>query len=143
MDYLFRRHYKMQPSASAQPTVAAPLVLLAEPEAEALAVYARHLTKANLLVNICLELSLLIRQVEEVRPHLLVLNPGKDIAEAISILQQVTGTNPGLPVITIGGAIPDHYLDRLMATGVALHLNRSLTQPRDIAVAAKQLLRLG
>ncbi len=147
MEYLFRQHYTLQtPPGSVGPVDAIvpvmPVVLLAEPEPEALALYARHLVRADLLVNVCMELSRLLRQVQDTRPGLLIINPTPDLGAAISLLRQVAAAHPGMPVITIGSAIPDAYLDRLMASGVALHLNRSLTQPRDIAVAARQILGL-
>ncbi len=143
MDFLFRQHYTLQ-APSPIPTVAAgtPLVLLLETEPESLSLYIGHLTKANMLVNVCGELSQLLRQVKEIQPHLLIVNPSHDLKLALAVLSQVASAQPGLPIITVGPSIPDPYLDRLMATGVALHLNRRLTQPRDIAVAARQILGL-
>lgn len=137
MQYIFRKNYTMQNEPSGPP-----LVLLAEPEPEALALYARHLTRANLLVNVCLELSGVLRQIQHASPQLLIINPSADIAYGLVLLRKISSRHPELPIITIGGAIPDPYLDRLMASGVAFHLNRSLTQPRDIAVAARQILGL-
>jgi hypothetical protein len=143
MNFLFRQHYKLQAQQPSQPEAQSePVVLLLEQEPESLALYASHLAKANMLVNVCLELSQLARQVNQIQPHLLIINPTRDINLALAILNQVVQTQPGLPIITIGGSIPDPYLDRLMAVGVALHLNRWLTQPRDIAVAARQILGL-
>jgi DNA-binding NtrC family response regulator len=143
MEYLFRQHYNLQPLPDAiAPDSASPIVLLAESEPEALALYARHLARADLQVNVCMELALLLRQVQDSRPGLLIINPTPDITAAIALLRQIAAAQPGIPVITIGAAIPDAYLDQLMASGVALHLNRSLTRPQDIAVAARQLLGL-
>jgi len=146
MNYVFRQHYTWQ-TPSSDVTLNRgdrnfPTVLLVEAEPEALALYAGHLTKANLLVNVCLELSDVLRQISETQPHLLIVNPSRDLNQALAVLSQVTRLEPGLPIITVGGTIPDPYLDRLMATGVALHLNRLLTQPRDIAIAARQILGL-
>lgn len=143
MKYLFRQHYSLQGAdmkPSKQP--AAPTVLLVEPEPEALAMYARHLSRANLLVNVCLELVNLMRHVQEVRPHLLVINPTPNLRASLAVLKQIQVKHPALPIITVGAPIPDPYLDQLMATGVALHINRYLSQPRDIAVAARQILGL-
>lgn len=141
MDYLFRQHYSLKPKQT-QPAVGSPTVLLAESEAEALAVYARHLTRANLLVNVCLDLAGLHRQVKEVGPQLLVINPSSNLPGTLIVLEQIQSTHPALPIITVGAPIPDSYLDRLMASGVALHLNRTLSQPRDLAIAARQILGL-
>jgi hypothetical protein len=140
MNYIFRQHYTLPRSDAGFSQM--PVVLLAEPEAETLAVYARHLTRAQLSVNVCMELSLVLRQIREVKPHLLIINPMPDLAPAINLLRQVAETYPGLPIITIGLAIPDPYLDRLMAAGVTLHINRTLTRPPDIAIAARQILGL-
>jgi DNA-binding NtrC family response regulator len=143
MDYLFHQHYSLQaPSGPFAPPSASPVVLLAETEPEALALYARHLANASLLVSVCLDLGQLLRQIRAAQPHLLVINPAPDIAATITALRQVAAAHPGLPIITVGAPIPDPYLDRLMATGVALHINRTLSQPRDIAVAARQILGL-
>jgi len=139
MDYLFRQHYTVRQPA---PLSAAPSVLLAESEPEALALYARHLSEANLLVNVCLDLNRLLTNINEVQPHLLIINPAPDLAGTIASLRQVAASYPGLPIISIGAPVPDPFLDRLMATGVALHINRTLSQPRDIAVAARQILGL-
>jgi len=136
MDYIFRQHYNAVSATT-------PVILLAEPEPEALALYARHLTNADLLVNVCMELHQLLQQVRQVRPHLLIINPAPDITATILLLRQVLSLYPDLPIITVGAPVPDPYLDRLMAAGVALHINRSLSQPRDIAIAARQMLGLG
>lgn len=141
MDYLFRQHYSLKPQ-SEQSQASGPTVLLAESEAEALALYARHLTKANLLVNVCLDLTHLHRQVREIEPHLLVVNPSSNLSATLVVIKRIQTTHPALPIITVGGPIPDTYLDRLMASGVALHLNRTLSQPRDLAIAARQILGL-
>jgi hypothetical protein len=141
MNYLFHYHHTLQSPEGAR-TSGAPLVLLAETEPEALALYARHLAQVRLLVNVCLDLSQLARQAAEIRPQLLVINPTSDLSAAIAVLRQVMTAQPGLPVITVGSAIPDSYLDRLMASGVVLHINRNLSQPRDVAVAARQILGL-
>jgi DNA-binding NtrC family response regulator len=143
MDFLFRQHYTLKaPKSPLQAEASAPLVLLVETEPESLALYASHLAKASMLVNVCLELSELQRQVRDIEPHLLIVNPSHNLNLALTVLRQIAKAHPGLPIITVGGSIPDPYLDRLMATGVALHLNRQLTQPRDIAVAARQILGL-
>jgi hypothetical protein len=137
MDYMFTRHYIFNQPAAANNL---PRVLLAEPEPEALAVYARHLSQARFLVSVCLDLDQLLRHVEEAVPHLLILNPGPDLAVTVRLLEQASRRWPKLLVITVGRAIPDAYLDRLMASGVSLHLNRSLCRPVDIAIAARHLL---
>jgi DNA-binding NtrC family response regulator len=138
MDYLFRQHYTMNPGMSVASST--PMVLLAEPEPEALALYARHLSRADLLVSVCLEARRLPYHVQEAQPHLLVINPMPDLALSLNMLEYISQLQPGLPVITVGTAIPDHYLDRLMSLGVSLHINRSLSQPRDIVIAARQIL---
>jgi DNA-binding NtrC family response regulator len=142
MDYLFRQHYSLKPKQSSLPSAQAPTVLLSESEAEALALYARHLTRANMLVNVCLDLGTLHRQVRELGPQLLVVNPSSNLAGTLVVLERIQATHPALPIITVGAPIPDSYLDRLMASGVALHLNRTLSQPRDLAIAARQILGL-
>lgn len=143
MDYLFHQHYTLQQQPDGLPaTPGFPVVLLAESEPEALALYARHLAGAHLLVNVCMDLGQLSRQAQELQPHLLIVNPAPDIVSTIAVLKRIAMALPSLPIITIGSAIPDLYLDRLMATGVALHINRTLSQPRDIAVAARQILGL-
>jgi DNA-binding NtrC family response regulator len=145
MKYMFLNHYRVS-KENAVPQVAHgpdfPTVLLAESDPEMVAIYTRHLNKADLAVILCIEPTQLIRHVTEVRPHLLVLNPTYDPANSVMLLEQVTKHAPHLPIVTIGHAIPDPYLDRIMATGVSLHLNRSFSQPRDLVIAIRQILGL-
>src|ERR1043165_8316284 len=99
MDYVFRQHYTMKaPSEQAQVDV--PVVLLLETEPEALALYGSHLTKAKLLVNICFELTDLLNQVATLEPHLLIVNPSRDLNLALAVLHRVAEIKPGLPIIT-------------------------------------------
>jgi hypothetical protein len=143
MHYTFAKHYSLAnpPPANWRGGPTLPRVLLAEPEAESLAVYARHLDNAKLTVSVCLDLSNLVRHIRETDPHLLIVNPSSDLSLGIRMLEQAAVHFPDLPVITVGAAIPEIYLDRLMGnTGVTLHLNRALSQPSDVAVAAQHLL---
>ncbi len=137
MQYLFYNHYYIEPMNLEN---SQKIILLAEPEAESRALYTKHLASANMLVEICEDLSQLIDKLASFEPDLLIVNPGTNPAHSLVFLQQVKKNQPTLSIITIGYGTPEEYLDRFMELGVSCHINRNLTRPQDVVVAAQQVL---
>ena len=150
MQYLFRQHYSLKPGLQ-QPELkpniliapSAPTqltVLIAEPNPETMAMYKRHLDEDDVAVYLCADITQTGRYVQHIKPKVLVINPAPNLTASLNILKQVMIIQPSLSVITIGSLIPEFYLDKLMSLGVSLHINRSLSQPRDLATAVKRML---
>lgn len=137
MNYLFYNHYYINPMISNQNDK---IILLAEPEAESRALYHKHLLSPGITVQICADLSQLLENLTTLEPDLLIINPGPNPARSLVFLQNIKKTQPALRIITIGYGTPDDYLDRFMQLGVSYHINRHLTRPQDVAVAAQQVL---
>ena len=138
MDYIFRTHYRLTSNSMSKPI---PVVLLAETEPEACAMYRRHLTAgADLEVSVCGSLAALSGQLETLQPDLLIINPGPNLKGSLKFLGRAKRLYPALRIITLGYAIPEDYLDELMQLGVSAHINRYLSRPQDVALAAQQVL---
>lgn len=137
MQYMFYNHYYIEPMIVKN---SQKIILLAEPEAESRALYTKHLIGANMLVEICEDLSELTQKLISSEPDLLIVNPGSNPARSLVFLQNVKKTQPSLSIITIGYGTPEEYLDRFMEIGVSCHINRNLTRPQDVVVAAQQVL---
>ena len=137
MNYIFYNHYYIEPMIF---TRTKKTILLAEPEPEARALYHKYLTSPNVTVSVCGDLSKLLEHLTLLEPDLLIINPGKNPAHSLAFLQSIKQAQPVLRIITIGYGTPDSYLDRFMQLGVSYHINRHLTRPQDIAVAAQQVL---
>lgn len=139
MKYLFYNHYYIEPMIS---TSSNKTILLAEPEAESRALYRKHLSASpGITVTICVDLTQLLDDLTSLKPDLLIVNPGKNPARSVVFLQRIKKLQPALRIITIGYGTPDDYLDRYMQLGVSYHINRHLTRPQDVAVAAQQVLQ--
>ncbi len=138
MNYIFKTSYRLNNSPLPRDSR---MVLLVEAEPEASAVYKRHLTQATgLEVAVCLNLLSLSQQLQDLRPDLLIINPMPNLKASLKSLLHAKQLYPGLLIITLGYAIPDDYLDRFMKLGVSAHINRHLSRPQDVALAAQQVL---
>lgn len=137
MNYIFHNHYYIEPMT---PVTSKKTILLAEPEQEARVLYYRHLSNSDASVILCTDLSTLLEDLTMLKPDLLVINPGENPANSLAFLRNIKKTQPNLRIITIGYGTPDEYLDRFMQLGVSYHINRHLTRPQDVAVAAQQVL---
>ena len=137
MNYIFYNYYYIEPMIFSRTNKT---ILLAEPEPEARAVYRKHLAGPDVTVRICDDLSKLLEHLALLEPDLLIINPGKNPARSLAFLQSIKNTQPALRIITLGYGTPDDYLDRFMQIGVSYHINRHLTRPQDVAIAAQQVL---
>ncbi len=117
-----------------------PIILLAESDPETMAMYVRHLGSAEFAVCVCVDLRLVPQHVINLKPAVLVLNPSPNLRLSLDVLRRSMIAHPTLSVITMGDVIPDQYMDQLMRSGVSMHINRSLSQPRDLVVAVRQML---
>lgn len=140
MNYVFHQHYSISPNTFTADEDFRPIVLLAESDPETMAMYARQLNGADVSVCICVDMGQVPYHVSNLKPDILVLNPSPDFRLSFDIVKKSIAAHPHLSVITIGDLIPDQYLDQLMGLGVSFHINRSLSQPRDLVAAVRQIL---
>lgn len=138
MDYIFFQHYNLETMLSErQPKI----ILLAEPEPESQALYRRHLDAPDFVVNVCNDLAEIHNLLSSTLPDLLILNPGANPVRSLTILKGIKKNYPAMRIITLGYGTPEEYLDRFMQLGVSYHINRNLTRPQDVAMAARQVLQ--
>jgi DNA-binding response OmpR family regulator len=137
MQYVFQQNFTIKPGLlESNPKT----VLLVEVDPEASAMYARHLSGIDVTVAVCGEPFRMLDHIAQSRADLMVFNPMPDVKQSIRLLREARSAYPSLPVISIGGTITDQSLDALMAAGVTMHINRYLTQPRDLSLAVQQIL---
>ncbi len=138
MEYITRQKFSLRN----QPFISlfGATVLLVEPEAEACAVFTRQLEGVHMKVISCGEFHKMMEQVEKESPDIVIVNPTHDIKKGVAFVESLKKKHPHVPVITIGKSIREGYLDAIMKAGVAFHLNRQFTQPRDLLLAVEQLL---
>ncbi len=123
-----------------EPNLNKPIVLLAEPDPETRAVYAHYLSRANFVVNLCAELTVLHEQMKIYKPDVLICNPNFLFALGSRIFYDIRSVYPALPIVTVGDSVLDSDMDKLMKFGVSAHLSRKFSQPRDLVVTVEQLL---
>lgn len=141
MDYIFYNHYYVEQTIDSMITLSShKTILLAEPELEARGLYEKHLVGPDIEVYVCQDQNKLHENLADINPDLLIINPGTNPARSLVFLQSIKKNHPYLKIITIGYGTPDDYLDRFMQIGVSYHINRHLTRPQDVAVAAQQVL---
>ncbi len=138
MEYIYKQKFSLrnQPFVSLYGAT----VLFVEPDNEACALYSRHMTDVHMYVVTCGSVEDMMGQVMQVTPDVLIINPTHDLDHSISLMRLIKAQFPKLPIITISETIRDNYLDAIMNAGVSLHINRRLTQPRDLLLAIEQTL---
>ncbi len=142
MNYLFKQRYSLPEGLIGNMAQSLPQsdVVIAESDPETAAMYARHLDIEQISVYVCSKVADTAHYITHLKPQVLVINPGPNLVLSYNMIKQSLLAHESLSVITIGTFIPDEYLDRLMGLGVVLHINRSLSHPRDLLVAVKQML---
>lgn len=81
----------------------------------------------------------LLRQLISYPPDVVIL----DTNTAEPLVPTVDGiirSFPRMRIITVGFSIPEEMLEGLARAGVVSHINRKLTQPRDVIIVVKQTL---
>ena len=108
-------------------------VLIYEPSYELGQVYSQHLSRRNYLVTHCTNLELIKQHLVYWQPHL-VLFSIDGLAINLDLFAKLSGLrqDQGLQVITLGYEVSDEILKKLMSMGVASHVNRKLSRPRDL-----------
>jgi DNA-binding NarL/FixJ family response regulator len=139
MDYLTKSHYTMRNKPFLE--LQGQKVLLAEPEAESRSFYTRQLADIDMIVVGCDRLDSLMTATASAQPDVVIVNPGADLDAAMATLRALRRQFPSLPIITMAMTMPDSALDAMMEIGVSLHINRSLTRPRDLLLALEQVLK--
>lgn len=117
-----------------------PIVVLAETDPETRAIYARYLSRANFIVNLCAEVDALHKQMLVYEPDILVCNPNFLFGFSSSVFHNIRSLYPKLPIVTVGDSVVDTDMDKLMKLGVSAHLSRKFSQPNDLVFTVEQLL---
>lgn len=138
MDYITTQKYSLRNQPFV--TLYGATVLLVEPEAESCAVYSRQLQGVNMNVITCGSLEDMLGSIEQQVPDIVIVNPTANVNKGIRFVSLLKANYPQMPVITIARSMLDEHLDAMMKAGVSFHINRQLTQPRDILLAVEQLL---
>jgi CheY-like chemotaxis protein len=138
MQYVFQKNFTVRPEMLE--STPSKIILLVEPDLEASAMYSRHLSGIDVSIVTCHQLSDMLQRIATSGADIVILNPMHDVKQSIKVLRQARSSYPSLPVISIGGRLADQSLDQLMAAGVTMHINRYLTQPRDLYFAVQQIL---
>lgn len=139
MDYITQHHHTMQTEPFDNLNGA--VVLLVDPESESRNFYGHQLEDIGMKV---LELESLAKMVAATKTHspdVVIVNPSPDYNAGSKQIQSLREQFPVLPVITMTTTIPDDVIDAMMKAGVSLHINRGLTQPRDLLLALEQVIR--
>lgn len=138
MDFITRLKFSLrnQPFITLYGTT----VLLVEPESESCAIYSRQFEGVNMNVITCGTLPEMLLKFRDENPDIVIVNPTRDIPQAVRFVALLKNENPAVPVITIGHTIREDHLDAMMRAGVSFHINRQFTQPRDILLAVEQVL---
>jgi hypothetical protein len=135
MQYIFKKSYRLAFPAGSEPSL-----LLAEPEAEARALYARHLAGLSSQLVLCGDLEEVALLVRESKPDLVIISASGDFGRLVRCLERAKASHPPVSIITLGHGIPVEALDQLMGLGVSVHINRGITRPQDVAGAAQAIL---
>lgn len=135
MKYIFEQHYSLPNMKLDTDTIYRAIVF--EPKFELAELYAKYLRMQNLETYTCQDDAHLETLAASVSPHIIIYN----IDNGYTVLKFIKHKSPSTFIITIGGDFGDAELDDLMAIGISGHINRKVTQPRDIGILAKQLLQ--
>ena len=117
------------------------VVGLVDSNSQSLSFYTKKLQEANLDVLTFSNLSELSSQVLVVPIDVVVFSPSLDqIAQDLRSLSSFISQNPKLPLITMAKTMQEMQINAIMKLGTRLHINRDLSQPRDLLVALEQII---
>ncbi len=106
-----------------------------------LSFYTQKLKQANLNVIGYSSLPELSTQVVVVPVDIVVFSPSLETFPAeLRLLKNFIAQNPELPLITMAKTMQEMEIDAIMKSGARLHINRDLSQPRDLLVALEQII---
>ncbi len=138
MEFITHYHHTMQ----SQPFVKlnGAVVLLVDPEPENRSFYGQQLEGMGMKVLVLDSLAQMIAAARTHSPDVVIVNPSPDYNAGSKHIQSLRQQFPVLPVISMTTTIPDEVIDAMMKAGVSLHINRGLTQPRDLLLALEQVI---
>ncbi len=131
MPYVYKQKFNIADLVHLPPSETG--VVIYEPEEYLAALYGYHLQLADFTVKFCRQFSQLPAVVRTYQPQALLLNPQSErMALFKPLIQLLLRDTPSLKVITISLSIEPEKIKQLMASGVVSHIDRHLTQPRDV-----------
>ncbi len=114
---------------------------LVDGDNQSLSFYTQKLRQANLEVVGFATLPDLTRHVISVPIDVVIFSPRPEqLSSELTALKQFISHNPQLPLITMAKTMQEMQIDAIMKLGARLHINRDLTQPRDVLIALQQIL---
>jgi hypothetical protein len=132
--------YRYQPFANLIGT----RVLLVSPSYENTQFYGGKLGALNMQVTTCDDFRAAPKHIEYITPSVVILSPDENHDSYINLhdlIKYISEFFPTLPVITLAHTIPEVYLDAIMSTGASVtHINRSMSQPRDLMLTIEHML---
>lgn len=114
---------------------------LVDRDSQALSFYTQKLQQANLEVIGFESLTDLSGQVLSVPVSAVIFSPSLDqFNSELEAMKRFVAQNPQLPLITMAKTMQEMQIDAIMKLGARLHINRDLSQPRDLLIALQQIL---
>ena len=140
MAYLFRQ--KLNIEELSEPLYREKRILIYEPEYYLSALYGHYLRSQNFDIKPCLDLSQVRQAIFVFSPQLLIFSVDAfgSWLKLKPILQGLVADFPNLNVVSTGYDLNSDSIKELMEVGLAGHINRRLSRPKDLAVLAQALL---
>lgn len=114
---------------------------LVDSNQQSLSFYTQKLQQANLDVTGFENLPDLANHVLVIPIDAVIFSPRVDkFASELNELKRFIANNPQLPLITMAQTMQEMEIDAIMKLGARLHINRDLSQPRDLLIALQQIL---
>lgn len=139
MDVIITKKYSLrsQPFYSLVGTV----IALVDSDTQSLSFYSQKLKQANLEVSGFESLRALSDYAAASRVDAVIFSPSLDrLSSEMQIMASFISKNPQLPLLTMAKTMQEREIDAIMKLGVRMHINRDLSQPRDLLVALEQIL---
>jgi len=115
---------------------------LVDSDFQSLSFYTQKLKQANLEVVGFETLPDLSEQVLVLPISAVIFSPQVDkFSSELNALSQFIAKNPQLPLITMAKTMQEMQIDAIMRLGARLHINRDLSQPRDLLIALQQVMK--
>ncbi len=115
---------------------------LVDSDFQSLSFYTQKLKQANLEVVGFESLVDLSGQVLVLPISAVIFSPQVEkFSSELNALSQFIAQNPQLPLITMAKTMQEMQIDAIMKLGARLHINRDLSQPRDLLIALQQVMK--
>ncbi|QQS22800.1 hypothetical protein IPM19_04200 [bacterium] len=139
MDVIITKKYSLrnQPFYSLVGTV----IALVDSDTQSLSFYSQKLKQANMDVSGFESLSQLADHVTNSPVDVVIFSPSLErLSSEMQVLASFVSKNPQLPLLTMAKTMQEKEIDAIMKLGARMHINRDLSQPRDLLVALEQIL---